>query len=160
MKKTYKTALGKVIDMDSLMTQNETAIAVGNQKVNARGDELGPGGRIAKTRDQVMKDYYALKTPTAVDENLPSTIAEQQKTARLPQTQGKAVDLPAPTPEPVVIPEEAGFDEDDMGEPEAAPVEESGKPLRSSFAGSVAKQVTVTQKPLPNPKKAKGVKRF
>jgi hypothetical protein len=159
MKKTYKTALGKVIDLDGLMAQNETTIAVGNQKVNARGDELGPGGRIARTRDQVMKDYYALKTPTAVDENLPNTIAEQQKTARLPQAQGKAVDLPV-APEPVVIPDEAGFDEEDMGAPEVEPVETDGKSLRSSFAGSVAKQVTVTQKPLPNPKKAKGVKRF
>lgn len=160
MKKTYKTALGKVIDMDGLMAQNETSIAVGNQKVNARGDELGPGGRILKTRDQVMKDYYALKTPTAVDENLPNTIAEQQRTARLPQAQGKAVDLPVEQPAAIAVPEDSGIDDEDMGEPEVAPVEEAGTSLRSSFAGSVAKSVTVTQKPLPNPKKAKGVKRF
>jgi phage terminase large subunit GpA-like protein len=28
-------------------------------KVNARGDELGPGGMIVKTRNEAMDEYYA-----------------------------------------------------------------------------------------------------
>lgn len=67
MKKVYRTALGKVIDMDNLRLANEETIALGNMKVNARGDELGPGGKIVKTRNQVMDEYYRLNTPTAVD---------------------------------------------------------------------------------------------
>lgn len=67
MKKTYRTALGKALDMDNLRLANEETIAVGNMKVNARGDELGPGGRISKTRNQVMDEYYRLNTPTAVE---------------------------------------------------------------------------------------------
>ena len=54
-----KTAQGKTINMDNLLLANETSIAVGNMKVNARGDELGPGGEVLRTRDQVMKEYYA-----------------------------------------------------------------------------------------------------
>lgn len=69
MKKNYRTAQGKQIDMDKLRLANETTIAVGNLKVNARGDHLGPGGEIVKTRNQVMNEYYKLNTPTVTDEN-------------------------------------------------------------------------------------------
>ena len=58
-RKVYKTMQGKSIDMDLLRQKNELTPAVGNAKVNARGDELGPGGKIVRTREQVLKDYYA-----------------------------------------------------------------------------------------------------
>jgi len=32
--------------------------AVGNMGVNARGDVIGQGGRIIKSKDDVMKEYY------------------------------------------------------------------------------------------------------
>ncbi len=59
-KKIYKTANGQVIDLDLLKQQNELTPAVGNAKVNARGDLLGPGGDIVKTRDEVLRDFYAV----------------------------------------------------------------------------------------------------
>jgi hypothetical protein len=49
---------GKEIDMDKLMLQNETMPAVGNVRMNARGDELGPGGVVVKTREQIAQEYY------------------------------------------------------------------------------------------------------
>lgn len=58
MAKIYRTAMGKQLDIESLISKNEKVIAVGNRKVNARGDQLGPGGKIVKTRDQVMKEFY------------------------------------------------------------------------------------------------------
>jgi hypothetical protein len=54
----YRTMQGKVVDMDKLMTANELMPAIGNVKVNARGDELGPGGKIVKKREEVMAEYY------------------------------------------------------------------------------------------------------
>lgn len=57
-KKVYKTALGKGLDIDMLRAQNENVIAVGNMHVNARGDELGPGGVIVRRREEIMKEYY------------------------------------------------------------------------------------------------------
>jgi len=66
-KRIYRTANGKAINLDAIIAQNEESIAVGNMKVNARGDELGPGGRIERTRDKVMSDYYKLNTPVAAD---------------------------------------------------------------------------------------------
>ena len=56
-RKVYKTMQGKSIDMDLLRQKNELTPAVGNAKVNARGDELGPGGKIIKTREQILADY-------------------------------------------------------------------------------------------------------
>ena len=49
---------GKPVDMDLLRQRNELTPAVGNAKVNARGDELGPGGKIIKKREEVLRDYY------------------------------------------------------------------------------------------------------
>lgn len=54
----YRTMQGKVIDLDKLMSQNELMPAIGNMKVNARGDELGPGGKIVKRREDVVAAYY------------------------------------------------------------------------------------------------------
>jgi len=49
---------GKTIDMDMLRQRNELTPAVGNARVNARGDELGPGGKIVRKKEEVLKDYY------------------------------------------------------------------------------------------------------
>jgi len=76
MTKTFRTALGKHLDMDSLRLAHEETIAIGNMKVNARGDELGPGGKIVKTRNQVMDEYYKLNTPTVVDSQ-PGVLEDQ-----------------------------------------------------------------------------------
>ncbi len=50
-RKIYKSLNGKVVELDKLIMKNETVLAVGNVKVNARGDELGPGGKIIKRVD-------------------------------------------------------------------------------------------------------------
>ena len=54
----YKSMQGKQIDMDLLRQRNELTPAVGNAQVNARGDELGPGGKIIRKKEDVLKDYY------------------------------------------------------------------------------------------------------
>lgn len=58
-KNIYKSAKGKAVDLDALKLKNETIIAVGNKSVNARGDLLGPGGKIVKSRNELMKDRYS-----------------------------------------------------------------------------------------------------
>jgi hypothetical protein len=63
MSKTYRSAMGKAIDMDRLRLIHEETIAVGNMKVNARGDQLGPGGDVARSRNELMSDYYRVNAP-------------------------------------------------------------------------------------------------
>jgi hypothetical protein len=83
-KKTYQTFQGKKIDMDTLRQRNELTPAVGNARVNARGDELGPGGRIVKNRDEVIRDYYEEHPQAAPDEiaqvEQPAEVAEPVQT--------------------------------------------------------------------------------
>lgn len=69
MGKLYTTMRGKQIDMEQLNLKNETLPAVGNMKVNARGDQLGAGGKIVKTREQILADYYK-NNPRAVTEEI------------------------------------------------------------------------------------------
>lgn len=58
VKKIYKTMQGKEIDLDALMMQNETVAAVGNTKVNARGDEIGEGGKIIRRKEDIVNQFY------------------------------------------------------------------------------------------------------
>lgn len=56
--KVYKTAQGKTVDMGRLALQNENVRAVGNMKVNARGDIVDDMNRvISKKTEQVQKQY-------------------------------------------------------------------------------------------------------
>jgi hypothetical protein len=54
----HRTAGGKLLDMNALKIQQEQTIAVGNSRTNARGDVLGTGGQVVKTRDEIMKEFY------------------------------------------------------------------------------------------------------
>jgi len=66
-----KSMRGKEVDMEKLNLKNELLPAVGNMKVNARGDELGQGGQIVKTREQILADYYK-KNPKVAKEEVPA----------------------------------------------------------------------------------------
>ena len=55
---TYRTMQGREIDFEKLIRQNELSPAIGNMKVNARGDELGPGGKIIRSREEIVGEYY------------------------------------------------------------------------------------------------------
>jgi hypothetical protein len=69
MGKLYTSMRGKTVDMEQLNLRHETIPAVGNMKVNARGDELGPGGKVVKTKEQILADYYN-KNPRAATEDV------------------------------------------------------------------------------------------
>ncbi len=90
MVKTYRSARGEIVDFDKIRLSNETAIAVGNMKTNARGDELGPGGKIIKTRAQAMAEYHKLNTPTAKDTVI-KTPTQLEPTLKAPEPEPKAV---------------------------------------------------------------------
>ena len=113
-KRVYTTANGKRINIDAVISQNEESIAIGNMKVNARGDELGPGGKIERTREKVMSDYYKLNTPVATDHTPVARVAPKQ-------------DLVDDWVEPIQVQEEIKSDEP------------TTKALRGSLASSVAK---------------------
>ena len=61
---------GREIDLDQLRMRNEMTLAVGNVRVNARGDEIGPGGQIIRKREEIMAEYHAVH-PEAVQSSKP-----------------------------------------------------------------------------------------
>lgn len=65
MARSYRTMRGREVDMDQLLEKNQSVPAVGNAKMNARGDEIGPGGKIVKKREEQINSYYE-NNPNAV----------------------------------------------------------------------------------------------
>lgn len=112
-----RTALGQELDMDSLRLNNEDTIAVGNMKVNARGDELGFGGKVVKTRNQIMDEYYKLNTPTIGSVTRPEVAKPSLEEDVVPAATPTVLSTP-------VISSSAG----------------NGTELRGSLASTIAKQ--------------------
>lgn len=151
MSKVYRTARGKNIDMDKVKLANETVTAVGNMKVNARGDRLGVGGQVVAGRNKIMDQVYAVNQAAVAgtggySPNDPDVYAQQQ--ALIESNRAKelhdlasnlvnnsSIETPAPLPSTNPAP-------------------------RGSLAGSVAKPAVVKQELLPDPKKSNGPTRI
>ena len=71
-KKIYRSARGKAVDIGALMLQNEHTRAVGNMKVNARGDRINANNEIIEPRTQVVEKTYDLQTNVS-DEVIPTS---------------------------------------------------------------------------------------
>jgi hypothetical protein len=52
------TMRGKVLDMDKLIAQNSHKRAVGNARMNARGDIIGDHGVVTMAREEIARDYH------------------------------------------------------------------------------------------------------
>jgi len=95
-KKVYKSMQGKTVDMDMLRQRNELTPAVGNARVNARGDELGAGGQIVRKREDLVKEYYEtaqgvpdespVRKKTVVDEEPVKKTTTSKKTTTKQET--------------------------------------------------------------------------
>lgn len=57
----HVTYRGTTIDMESLARENEHVPAIGNQKVNARGDQINRG-MITKTADQIARENHRVQS--------------------------------------------------------------------------------------------------
>ena len=58
MKGGRRTAKGRIINIDDVIAASPHTTSVGNMKVNAQGDKLGPGGEIRETREKRTRSYY------------------------------------------------------------------------------------------------------
>jgi len=85
-KTVYRSMQGKEIDMNKLINLNETTPAVGNMRVNARGDELGAGGKIVRKREEII-----------AASNAPAPVPDQVNIRAVPPAPVVAVPPVAPT---------------------------------------------------------------
>jgi len=60
--KVYKSAQGKSVDMGRLQLQNEGVRAVGNMKVNARGDMIDDMNRVISSKSEQVNKQYKTQT--------------------------------------------------------------------------------------------------
>lgn len=96
----YRTAQGKVLDMNSLIAKNEKVRAVGNMKVNARGDTIDGAGRVVRPVTQKVNDNYA------------KTVGNRSARAKKnTATTGTHADIVDPSISSKELEELAGFDE-------------------------------------------------
>ncbi len=61
-KQVYRSANGKQVDMGALRLQNERVRAVGNMKVNARGDVVDDMNRVIATKPEQVNMQYNKQT--------------------------------------------------------------------------------------------------
>lgn len=94
---------GQVIDMEMLKFQNEHATALGNANMNARGDKIGTGGTVIKTREEllaereremqlpdIMPEHTSHSAAPAVDDGFDDSIFERQEEATQEEPQKAA----------------------------------------------------------------------
>lgn len=116
-KKLYRSAMGKEVDLGSLLLQNEHVRAVGNMNVNARGDVLDENNRVIEKKNRQVQRQYKRTTNVSADATVYTStlaakaakIAKQQETVEEPSLEFNDAEVLAelnpPTVEPVVAPE-------------------------------------------------------
>jgi hypothetical protein len=65
-----------------MQLKNEHVPAVGNMRVNARGDELGEDNSVIRTNNERVAEYYTVQQPaqepvaplSAIEESLPQNV--------------------------------------------------------------------------------------
>lgn len=61
----HRTNRGREFNMQAFVNNQGEAVAVGNSNRNARGDLLGPGGKIIATSQQITSEVYNRKSTQA-----------------------------------------------------------------------------------------------
>jgi hypothetical protein len=115
--KVYKSAMGRPIDLGSLILQNENVRAVGNMNVNARGDLLDGSNKVIDRKNRQVQRQYQRTTNVSAD----VPVQTSTRAAKQAKAQEKAIadsqhledplyaltteTINEPLPEPVVAPE-------------------------------------------------------
>ena len=141
MAKVFRTSRGEAVDMDMLRLSNEQTIAIGNMRTNARGDELGKGGQVVKSKAQIMQEYHKLNTPMANNEPVRTSITQEQKPVNN-TTAPVATDTPVASSIPSATATEYVKPRGSLADAVAKKTEVNP---RGSLADAVAEQTDVTQ---------------
>jgi len=140
-KRVYRTAQGKIVDLGALQLQNENVRAVGNMKVNARGDLLDHNNQPMSRRPQQVGRQYNRQV-TNVSE---APVASSRRRAQAEADPVAEEQTPDPFMEDLVVAK------DDQPK---TPVEEATdtKVPEGGLAAAIAKARQVKQEPLKSPR--------
>ncbi len=84
-RKVYRTAQGKMVDLGALQLRNENVRAVGNMKVNARGDLIDSGNRAIDSRNRQVARQYSRQTTNVTDTPVRASRAAAPSVPRSPE---------------------------------------------------------------------------
>jgi hypothetical protein len=138
-RKVYKSAMGKTVDMGSLLLQNERVRAVGNMNVNARGDRLDSNNQIVEPKNQQAQRRYRKQSNVSTGPSHSSTRSAKEAVQQ-----------------PIVDPTDS-FSDLPMDEPGAPTMavtesvtpsgdpEQPGNPTQGGLAGAIARSREVKQ---------------
>jgi hypothetical protein len=82
-RQVYRTARGKEVDLNKLVNKNEMTLAVGNMKVNARGDKIGPGGQIIQRREELQANLGGVPDQIGVTEAAALSAPAKKDTSKM-----------------------------------------------------------------------------
>ena len=111
MRNNIKTARGAMLDMSALAAKHETARAVGNVPMNARGDRLNEDGSVKMKAEDMAVAHQNLREPP-----------QQQPISDPKPIETKKAEPPEPAPQPapsIPEPEMPNLEEQFSEEPEA-----------------------------------------
>ena len=140
-RKVYRTAQGRMVDLGALQLKNEHVRAVGNMKVNARGDKIDSNNRPIESRNQQVSRQYrrqvtntnsAPVSATATDVEIPATPEDFDDDFHRPVQEVPKVET--------------------RPEPKAEPEPKSSEAQGHGLAAAIAKARQVKQEPLKTPK--------
>lgn len=151
--KIYRSALGKSVDMGSLLSKNETVRAIGNMGVNARGDVVSNNNTAVASRNTKVNNHYRKQIQNQiVDEPVVPASSTSVLTEKEDTIEGLDVPLEVPNTESVEL-----FQE------EPAPTTNTPE-KKGGLAAAIAKAREVEQKKLQTPREEsrskKGVKKI
>lgn len=94
-RKQHRSMRGEIVDFSALSVRNEQQIALGNARMNAKGDKIDDNGIVLKTQEQINAEWAAQRARA-------QTFSADIK-ADAPLT--RAAPPPMPTPRTTVVPD-------------------------------------------------------
>jgi hypothetical protein len=96
-KKVYRTAQGKIVDLGALQLQNENTRAVGNMRVNARGDVLDSNNRSVASRNQQVNRQYNRQVNSSAESQVPTSRRHAREMAQADAVLQNTLEQPVET---------------------------------------------------------------
>jgi hypothetical protein len=107
MSSTYRSAMGKSVDMAGLRARNEKVRAVGNMQVNARGDVIDSNNQVVGQGTQRVNRMYNKATTAPKNRREPVvesvTSPVQQSTKTVENLHQSVANQPSIKPDPTQI---------------------------------------------------------
>jgi hypothetical protein len=161
--KVYKSAMGKTVDMGSLLLQNEQVRAVGNMNVNARGDRLDSNNQVVEPKNRQVQRRYNKQTNVSDGPAATSTREVKQAQAAAPTPPVDPADTFADLPEDTPVDSPVDTPAPVVQEPADTPAAPRSAAPTGGLAGAIARTREVKQeleKTRRQQEQSQGLKRF